>query len=94
MSAEKNRERIDRIETLLRDRVGAVRVEVVDESSLHAGHAGARSGAGHFRVHVTSPRFAGLSRVEAQRLVYQALGDLMGPEIHALALHCEAPESQ
>jgi BolA protein len=83
-------QRARRIEALLRERVGAVRVEVIDESHLHAGHEGARSGAGHFRVHVVSPRFAGLSRVESQRLVYQALADLIGPDIHALALRCEA----
>lgn len=85
-----NAERMRRIEALLRERVGATRVEVIDESHLHAGHAGARDGAGHFRAHVVSPRFAGLSRIEAQRLVYQALADLIGPDIHALALHCEA----
>lgn len=91
MSSDRNRERIERIEALLRERVGAVRVEVVDESHLHVGHAGAISGAGHFRAHVVSPRFAGLSRVESQRLVYQALDEMIGPDIHALALRCEAP---
>ena len=86
-----NRERVRRLEALLRERVGAVRVEVSDESHLHAGHAGAQGGAGHFRAHVVSPRFAGLSRLEVQRLVYQALDEMIGPEIHALALRCEAP---
>lgn len=86
-----NAERVRRIEALLRERVGAVRVDVIDESHLHAGHAGAQGGAGHFRAHVVSPRFAGLSRIEAQRLVYQALADMIGPDIHALALRCEAP---
>lgn len=86
-----NAERMRRIEMLLRERVGATVVEVTDESDLHAGHAGARDGAGHFRARVVSPRFAGLSRIEAQRLVYQALADLIGPDIHALSLHCEAP---
>jgi BolA protein len=62
----------------------------VDESALHAGHAGARSGGGHFRVRVASPRFQGLSRVDAQRLVYHALGEMMDGEIHALALTCES----
>jgi BolA protein len=85
-----NAERMRRIEALLRERVGATRVEVIDESHLHAGHAGAQGGAGHFRAHVVSPRFAGLSRIEAQRLVYQALADMIGPDIHALALRCEA----
>jgi BolA protein len=86
-----NAERILRIERLLRERVGAVRVELVDESHLHAGHAGARGGAGHFRATVWSPRFAGLSRVDAQRLVYEALAEMMGPDIHALSLRCETP---
>ena len=84
-------DRARRIEARLRERLGAVRVEVIDESHLHAGHAGARSGGGHFRATVVSPRFAGLGRVEAQRLVYQALDDLMGSEIHALSLRTEVP---
>jgi BolA protein len=87
--AAPNTERIQRIERLLRERLGAVRVEVVDESHLHAGHPGARGGAGHFRAHVVSPRFAGLSRVESQRLVYQALAEMIGPDIHALSLRCD-----
>jgi len=86
-----NAERARRIEALLRERVGAVRVEVIDESHLHAGHAGARSGAGHFRANVVSPRFLGLSQIEAQRLVYQALADMIGPDIHALTLRCTPP---
>ena len=86
-----SQDRARRIEARLRERLAAVRVEVVDESHLHAGHAGARSGAGHFRATVVSPRFAGLGRIEAQRLVYQALDDMMGSEIHALALRTEAP---
>lgn len=88
-----NRERIRRIEALLRERVGATRVEVVDESHLHAGHEGAKGGAGHFRALVVSPRFLGLSRVAAQRLVYDALAEMMGPDIHALALRCEPEEA-
>jgi len=84
-----NAERIRRIETLLRERVGATRVEVSDDSHLHVGHEGAKGGAGHFRALVVSPRFAGLSRIAAQRLVYDALAELMGPDIHALALRCE-----
>jgi BolA family transcriptional regulator, general stress-responsive regulator len=81
-----------RIERKLRDRLAAVHVEVVDESHLHAGHAGAASGAGHFRALVVSPRFAGLSLVAAQRLVYEALGDEMGGEIHALSVRTLVPE--
>lgn len=83
-------DRARRIEALLRERLGATRVEVVDESHKHRGHAGAAGGAGHFQVTVASPRFAGLSRVDAQRLVYGALAEMMPAEIHALALRCEA----
>lgn len=79
-------ERALRIESLLRDRLDATDVVVVDESHLHRGHAGAQGGAGHFRVTVASPRFAGLSLVAAQRLVYQAVAEMMDAEIHALAI--------
>jgi BolA protein len=84
-------ERRDRIERKLRDRLAAVHVEVLDESHLHAGHAGAASGAGHFRVLVVSARFEGLGRVAAQRAVYEALADEMGAEIHALSMTTLVP---
>jgi BolA protein len=80
-----------RIESKLRERLEAPHVEVVDESHLHAGHAGARSGAGHFRATIVSPRFEGLSRLKAQRLVYAALDDEMGSEIHAFAMKTFTP---
>jgi len=80
-----------RIERKLRERLEAIRVQVVDDSAAHAGHAGATAGAGHFRAFVVSERFAGLSRVAAQRLVYEALEDEMGSEIHALSIRTAAP---
>ena len=85
-------ERRERIEAKLRERLAAVHVEVVDESHLHAGHAGARSGGGHFRALIVSPRFAGLSPVDAQRLVYEALADEMAGEIHALSIRALTPD--
>ena len=66
------------------------RLEVQDDSLLHAGHAGAREGR-HFSVRIRSARFAGLSRVARHRLVYDALGPLAGQGIHALALDARAP---
>ena len=81
----------ERIQGKLRERLAAEHVEVVDESHLHVGHAGARSGAGHFRVLVVSERFAGLGALEAQRLVYEALSEEMGPEIHALSIRTLTP---
>ena len=86
-------DRRERIERKLRERLDAVHVEVVDESHKHAGHAGAASGAGHFRALVVSPRFEGLSRLAAQREVYAALGEEMGPEIHALSIRTATPEA-
>jgi len=74
------------IEEKLRDALSATHVEVVDESALHAGHAGAAAGGGHFRALVVSDRFDGKSRLERQRLVYAALADEMGAQIHALSM--------
>jgi BolA protein len=85
-------ERRDRIESKLRERLRAAFVEVIDESHLHAGHAGAQSGGGHFRATIVSDRFAGLSAVEAQRLVYRELADEMGSAIHALSMRTFTPE--
>ena len=79
----------------IRTRLAALapdRVDIQDESAAHAGHAGARSGGGHFRLFVVSPAFAGKTTVERHRLVYGALGDLMRTRIHALALETRAPQ--
>lgn len=68
-----------------------VHVEVIDESAAHAGHAGARSGGGHYRVLIVSPRFTGLGTMARHRLVYDALGSLMDGDIHALSITARAP---
>lgn len=67
-------------------------VEITDESALHAGHAGARSGGGHFQLTIVSNRFSGLSGVARHRLVYQALGTLIGSRIHALSITALTPD--
>ena len=82
-----------RIEAKLRERLAATHIEVEDESQLHAGHAGAASGAGHFRATIVSPRFDGMNRVQAQRLVYASLEDEMGAEIHAFAMKTYTPDA-
>ena len=84
-------DRRTRIEEKLRERLSADHVDVVDESHLHAGHEGAKSGGGHFHATVVADAFEGLSRVAAQRLVYQALDEEMGGEIHALRLTLHTP---
>lgn len=67
-------------------------VEVVDESALHAGHAGARSGGGHYQLTIISAAFAGQNAVGRHRLIYQALGDLMRGRVHALSITALTPE--
>jgi BolA protein len=79
------------IEDKLKQTLEATHVEVVDESHRHAGHAGAASGGGHFRVLIVSPRFDGRGSVERQRLVYAALHAEMGSEIHALSMRTLTP---
>ena len=83
-------DRVERITTLLQD-LSPLSCQVEDESALHAGHAGAASGGGHYRLHLVSTRFEGLDRVSRHRLVYDCLGKLMKTEIHALALTLLTP---
>ena len=80
-----------RIEAKLRAALAPEYLEVVDESELHRGHPGAASGGGHFRVRLASSEFEGCSRTQRHRIVYRALQDFMGPEIHALALELYTP---
>jgi len=69
-----------------------VTIDITDDSAKHAGHAGARSGGGHFRLTIVSSRFAGCSTMERHRLVYDALGSLMKREIHALSITARTPD--
>ncbi len=67
-------------------------IELVDESELHRGHGGYNpAGESHFRLTIESAAFTGKSRVERQRLVYSALGDLMHERVHALSIRATAP---
>ena len=76
----------------LAERFAPIRLEIVDESHRHAGHAGARpEGETHFAVTIVSPVFAGLNRVARQRLVYQVLADELATRVHALSLMTLAP---
>lgn len=72
---------------------GADDVNVVDNSHLHVGHEGAKSGGGHFAVQVTAAMFAGLNRIQAHRLVYQQLNELFqSGAIHALEVEAKSTE--
>lgn len=80
----------DELAARLQAALAPERLEVQDDSHLHAGHAGAREGR-HFSVRIRSARFTGLSRLARHRLVYDALGPLASLGIHALALDARAP---
>lgn len=66
-------------------------LEITDESHLHAGHAGARSGRGHYAVRIRAAAFEKKSAIERHRLVYAALGEMMQTDIHALSIKALAP---
>jgi BolA protein len=67
-------------------------IDLLDESGLHAGHPGAAGGGGHFRLAIASPHFQGKSVQERHRMIYAALGTLMGSRIHALSIRALAPD--
>jgi BolA protein len=83
--------RADRLEARLRAALQPAELRVVDDSHLHAGHAGAASGHGHFTVQLVAERFTGLPVVRRHRLVYEAVGDMMTTDIHALSIQALAP---
>ena len=69
------------------------RLDLIDKSALHAGHAGARAeGESHFRVLIVTAMFTGKSRLERQRMVFAALADLMRTDVHALSITALSPE--
>ena len=84
----------EKIEQTLRQTLAATVVEVEDESALHAGHAGAATGGGHYRVTVVSPLFEGKLLVARHRMVYNALAVEMQQTIHALALTTLTPSQR
>ncbi|MGH8147648.1 MAG: BolA family protein [Rhodanobacteraceae bacterium] len=83
---------IDDIRARLDEAFTPTKLEVIDEGHLHIGHAG--EGSGHFRVRIVSQAFAGKTRVQQHRLVYDAVGDLMGHGIHALAIESFTPKEK
>jgi BolA protein len=80
---------------MIRERLAALapaRLEIVDESHKHAGHAGARSGGGHFKLTIVSNVFDGKGLLQRHRMVYDALGSAMQTDIHALTIKALTPE--
>jgi BolA family transcriptional regulator, general stress-responsive regulator len=83
--------RVDRIRTVLSQSLSVKAIEVIDDSHLHAGHAGARDGRGHYRVRIVATEFEGLRPIQRHQLVYRSLGDLMQTDIHALSIAALTP---
>jgi BolA protein len=83
--------RLDRIKDRLHVALAPTRLDVVDDSHRHVGHAGAKDGRGHFTAVIVSARFSGLSKIERHRLVFEVLDDLMATDIHAISIHAFAP---
>lgn len=79
------------IRRLLTEALKPESLEIIDGSAEHAGHAGARNGGGHYFVTIVAEAFEGKTLVQRHQLIYQALGDMMKQEIHALGINALSP---
>lgn len=86
--------RLDRIQARLESKFAPARVTVRDDSAKHAGHPGARGGAGHFAVRIESQAFAGRNPLQRHRMVYEALAEMMPIDIHALIIEAISPDDE
>ena len=84
--------RVADITERLRTAFSTEAIEIEDQSHLHAGHAGAAGGGGHYKVTIVSERFVDLDTLARHRLVYQAVEELMHSDIHALSIRAYTPE--
>ena len=84
-----NEARMEAIRSRLNAILEPTHIEVIDDSHLHVGHEGARDGRGHFTVRVVSEKFDGLRPLQRHQLIYDALGDLMTTDIHALRINAK-----
>jgi BolA protein len=87
-------DRVKLIERRLSEAFDPESMLVKDQSHLHAGHAGAEGGMGHFEVQIVAAAFEGLSRIQRHRKVYEAMGSLMETDIHALSVKAFAPNER
>ena len=85
-------DRTSRLHHRLNTALQPLELEIIDESAKHAGHAGAASGGGHFIVRIVSDAFRGRNLIQRHRLVYDAVGDMMHNDIHALSIQAHSPD--
>lgn len=79
-------QRMEAIRLRIEEALDPEELVVEDEGHLHVGHEGARDGRGHFRVFVVAESFDGLTMIQRHRKIYEALGELMNSDIHALSI--------
>ena len=91
MNAAADTPRIARMRAQFNAALQPTAMEIVDDSHLHAGHAGARDGKGHYSVRIVSPKFIGLRPMARHQLVYASVADMMHTDIHALSIVALAP---
>ncbi|GAC1631435.1 MAG: BolA family transcriptional regulator [Nevskia sp.] len=84
--------RVENIRKTLTASLKPVRLDIDDDSHLHAGHAGAAKGGGHYRVFIVCAAFSGRTLIARHRMVYEALREQMKDDIHALSIVARAPE--
>jgi len=89
-----NENRVARIEAILREAFAPTHLLVKDQSHLHAGHAGAQDGMGHYDVTIVSDAFADKRPLARHRLIYDALGTMMETDIHALRIDARVPQDE
>ena len=87
-----NQQRLLKIRELLEKALQPNHLEIIDDSHLHAGHAGAKEGKGHFTVIIRSKNFNQKRRIQQHQMIYAALGNMMQTDIHALAIQSEADD--
>jgi BolA protein len=81
-----NKPRHAKIEKILSDYFKPIKMELIDESHKHIGHEGAKTGLSHYKLIIESEKLNNLNAITQHRLIYQALGDLMQTDIHALSI--------
>lgn len=86
-------DRVAQIRSRLEAAFAPLEIEITDDSHLHEGHAGAKSGKGHFSVKIVSNSFVGTRMIDRHRMVFEALGDMMRTDIHALSVSASPPET-
>lgn len=85
-------DRVVMIKSRLQQALSPSQIHITDDSLMHAGHAGAAGGGGHFSVTIVSDKFSGKSMIERHRAVYLAVNDMMPSKIHALSIKALTPD--